>query len=466
MSVENKKVLMVSYIFPPLGSGANQRTVRFVKYLGCHGWTPIVLTVKNGFYKFRDDYFLHMIPDRVKVYRVFSLECARVEPYLRPLKRVLLFFLRIFIKRVPDSVTLDAESSLVVDSDVDNVRRSEKYTAKKLKDKYVKLQEALKMYAYIPDGRVGWIPFAVLKGLKIIYREKPSIIWACADTPSDLLIGFILEKITKKKLVVNFSDPWVLSPVYPFPKNSLRLRIDAFLERIVISAANRVVFATDPIRLQYEANYVNNAHKFLTVNNGYDPDEFIEEPPISNQGKFTLTYTGTLQYFRNPASFIKAVEELLEENVKYISRFKVNFVGKIDNECLRYFRKFKYGDVFRMVGQVCYKEALKYVLGADACLIIQNDKTMIPGKIYEHMAARRPILVISRESDAVSKLVRELNVGLVANSDDVESIKSAILKLIEKKDDDSFYKGKEKLIEKYSRKVLTHKLATCFDDLA
>jgi len=456
---------MISYIFPPLGSGANQRTARFVKYLGHFGWTPIVLTVKNGYYRYRDDYFLKIIPDSVKIYRAFSLEPARLEPYTRPITSVLKSLIRIFLRSKAVSVISQAGDSPTIS--VEDIIGDRENPSPGVRGLYMKLMRMFKTYILIPDGRIGWLPFAVLMGVKIIYRERPSVIWANADTPSDLLIGCCLKKITRRKLVLNFSDPWVLNAYYPFDHKSLRGHIDSLLERIVISKADRIVFATQPMQCDYEKEYKDESSKFCMILNGYDPDEFKEIPSSWNGEKFILTYCGSLQYFRSPEPFLKAVEGLIDQYPGILSTLLVRFVGKIDHDNLRYFESFKYKTMLHLTGQVSYQESLKYVLQSDACLVIGATKLLdweLPGKVFEFMAAKKPILVISQKI-AVAKLVEELNVGIVVSPDNVHSIQTAILNLIEGRSDQGYYKDKERLIEIYSRKSLTGELAACFDDL-
>lgn len=455
---------MISYIFPPLGSGANQRTVRFVKYLGNFGWTPIVLTVRNGYYRYRDDYFLRIIPYSVKIYRAFSIEPARFEPYTRPIKSALKSLIRTFLRRKAVSVISHSGDSPTISAG--DIMSGRKNTSPGVRGLYMKLRRMFKTYILIPDGRIGWLPFAVLMGIKITYREKPSVIWANADTHSDLLVGCLLKKITGKKLVLNFSDPWVLNAYYPFDRKSLRGRIDSLLERVVISKADRIVFATQSMQFDYKKEYQDESSKFCTILNGYDPDEFKEIPSYKKGEKFILTYSGSLQYFRSPEPFLKALEGLIDKYPGILSNLLIRFVGKIDDDNLRYFESFKYKTTLHLTGQVSYKESLKYVLQSDACLVITGNRyfTEMTGKVFEYIAAQKPILVISRDSQ-VAELVKNLKVGIVVRPNDIQSIQTAILKLMKESSAQSYYKDKERLIEKYSRKSLTGELAACFDGL-
>lgn len=461
---QERKVLMISYIFPPLGSGANQRTVRFVKYLSHFGWTPIVLTVRNGYYRFRDDYFLKIIPENVKIYRAFSLEQGRFEQFVRMVKSVLKSMINTLLGKKPRSDTSDYGTTPSVV--INNNKSVYKYIYTGMISLYLYLLKIFSKYVLIPDEKVGWIPFALLKGLKIIYKERPSIIWANADRPSGLVVGVLLKMITGRKLVLNFSDPWILNPYYRFGRKSFRSRVESVLERLVIRGADRIVFANHSIQLDYEKVYQDDSSKFITVQNGYDPDEFDGMPSRSNYNKFILTYCGSLQFFHSPKPLFQALEGLLDKFPWLQSTLLIRFVGRIDSENLHYFESFNYKNILHLTGLVSYKEGMKYIFNSDVCIAFTgNEYTCeVPGKIFEYMAAKKPILIISQEGPA-AELVEKLKVGVRVRPDNIKSIQSAILELMEKIDSQSYYKDKDKLIENYSRKSQTGELAACFDSL-
>jgi len=463
---KENKVLMISYIFPPLGSGANQRTVRFVKYLGHFGWTPIVLTIKKGYYRYDDDYFLRIIPEFIKIHRVFSIEPARFQPITKMIKSALKAAIRILLRRKTVSIVSESENSPSIYRG--NIINDYKHISSGMKSLYTYLISLFNMYILIPDDRIGWLPFALFRGIRIIYREKPSIIWANADMKTDLMIGCLLKLFTKRRLVLNFSDPWVLNAYYPIDRNSVRAKIDSFIERFVIRKADITIFATPSMQFDYEKEYQEDHGKFCTILNGYDADEFNENHSFGNSSKFILTYCGSLQFFRSPEPLLKAIETLIDQNPWVLSTLLVQFVGLIEHTNLCYFESFKYKNIIYITGQVSYRKSIQYILQSDACLVITGNAngswTEMTGKVFEYMAAKKPILVISRKS-AVADLVKELEIGIVVRPDNVKSIQLAILKFMKEKGSQSYYKDKEGVIEKYSRKSLTGELAGCFNEL-
>ena len=220
------------------------------------------------------------------------------------------------------------------------------------------------------------------------------------------MVGYLLKKITGRKLVLNFSDPLTLNAYSSFDRNSLRARIDFFLERIVIREADRIVFASHYAQLDYEQEYPGESDKFCTIINGYDPDEFKQIRSYGTNEKFILTYCGSLQYFRSPEPFLKALEGLIDRCPEYLSTLLVRFVGKIDSENSSYFDSFKHKAVLHITGQVSYEKSMEYVFLSDACLLIGGtERWEMPGKAFEYMAARKPILVISYENQ-VADLVK------------------------------------------------------------
>ena len=322
---KEKKVLMISYIFPPLGSGANQRTPRFVKYLGHFGWTPIILTVKDGYYRFKDDYFLSLVPSNVKLFRAFSLEPLRFEDFVRSKKSAM--------KSMKSNLSGKKTISIATDS---NPRRSLSLKDRKSLLKvfysgmigfYLFLTKIFNKYLSYPDEKIGWIPFAVWMGIRIIHKEKPSVIWANADRYSGLVVGWILKKLTGKKLVINLSDPWTLSAYYKYNSESIIGKIDSAFERNIIQKADSVIFATKYMHLDYKKKYPEEAIKFRTILNGYDPEEYINNIPLTTS-KFILTHNGTLHNFRSPQfssleAQIKAVNPIPEHLSIFIDNWSI-----------------------------------------------------------------------------------------------------------------------------------------------
>jgi hypothetical protein len=172
-----KKVLMVAYHYPPIGGGGVFRTLKFTKYLPQFGFRPYVLTVKNSMYTSKDLTLVKEIPPEVRILKTFSFEHR----------------------------LLRASRLLNIDPG----------------------------WFFVPDVNVGWLPFSVRAGTKIIKQENIDVIYATAPIWTSLLIGCFLKKKTKKPLVVDFRDPWTIN-AHVEPPTRFHAKIENFLERKVL----------------------------------------------------------------------------------------------------------------------------------------------------------------------------------------------------------------------------------------
>ena len=165
-----KRVLIISYNFPPMGMGGVQRATKFAKYLPSFGWEPIILTVKDVDYFAKDYTLLKELSSDTKVIRTGSFDPLRLS-----------YLLKSIMKKNKKS-------------------RGETYTPLKAK---------ILSWLFFPDNKIGWIPFALSKGLKICKNEKIDLIFSTSPPPSLHLIGYFLKKLTGKVWLADFRDEWI-----------------------------------------------------------------------------------------------------------------------------------------------------------------------------------------------------------------------------------------------------------------
>ena len=171
-----KKVLIITYYWPPAGGPGVQRVLKFAKYLPQFGWEPVILTVENGNFPAVDEGLLGEVPDNLKVYKTKTLE-----PFA------------IYNKLQGKDKTSAVDTFTITKS------------GKSFKDK---LGNAIRSYFFIPDARKGWKPFAVKAGLDIIKKEKIDLIFSSSPPHSLQLIAKDLAKKTQLPSVADFRDPW------------------------------------------------------------------------------------------------------------------------------------------------------------------------------------------------------------------------------------------------------------------
>jgi hypothetical protein len=433
-----KKVLIVTYYFPPSGGPGVQRVLKFVKYLPQFGWEPIVLTVADADYPARDESLLNEIPPGTKVHRTKIFEPYRL---YRKLTR----------KRAGVPV------------DVENITLSG--APRSLLERIAGL---IRETFFIPDARIGWFPYAVPAGLEIIKQEKVDAIYSSSPPYTAAVVARELARRTRLPWIAGFRDPWIGFISSPdrwiFPK-----AIDRFLERSVYKSANLVEGAWRGIVQDFQAKYPEEG-KFKAVHlpNGYDRDDYIDAPRKRNS-RFTVTYTGSMYGRRNPKSFLQAVGELIVEGRLDPQKFVLKFYGRFGSEVQEMIAAFPHQEAVEVKTYIPHGESIRALLDADALLLIVDESKesseIVPGKVFEYIGAGRPILALAAEG-AVAEILRETHTGSVAGNQDIPAIKRMVLECYDNfLYNKSAYKPNETATKKYERREVTRRLAELLDYL-
>lgn len=426
----NKKILVIAYYFPPLGGAGVQRVLKFVKYLPEFGWEPVVLTVKEISYLARDGTLLEELSPGRKVVRTGSFDPHRI----------------IYLVKRFFGVKNQASQN------------------RQLAQPFSKLR--FLKWLFIPDSKIGWFPLALWKGLSLIRERKIDLIFSSSPPVTAHLIGYWLSRMTKKPLVLDFRDPWNLSAdTYPA---ALHKKLNQVLERKVLRQAKGIVavnqFLADELRTK------SLAKETEIITNGFDSADF-EKLEVHSSSKFEIVYSGTFNRLNDPRPFLRAFSELVSQNQEFAEQSIFTRVGLVlDWDWTSLLREYKLGGNVNSVGYLPHRQSLEYLLKAALLLVTttgqRGAELISTGKIYEYLAARRPILAIVPEKGAAAKLIREHQAGVVVDPGDQERIKLQLL--------DFFGKFKRaKLtqecsptdIGKFERRYLTEKLALFLNQL-
>lgn len=405
-----KKALVIAYHFPPLGGGGVFRTLKFTKYLPRFGFEPYVLTVKNAMYQTKDPTLLNDIPPEVKISRTLSIEH------------------RLFLKP---------------------------FYALKTDPKWV----------FVPDINIGWLPFAVRRGRKIIQKESIDVIYVTAPINTGLLVGYLLKKKTGKPLVIDFRDPWTDNPFVRYPTR-LHEYIEEKMEEEIVTNADYVIVAGDPIKKSFMQKYPFLKSRMEVITNGYDPDDFKNLKTYEQTNKFRITYTGSLYRVRNANSFLLALKKLAEEKVHLREKLEVIFVGNFNKETPLLVKKLGLEDVVKLARYISHKECIEVMLNSDILLLLITEKGpqkewTLTGKLFEYLASRRPILAVAPENGEAAEIIKSMKAGVIIPPNDIELIGKTIFSFYE-----MWNQGKSVEmtgdIHKYNRVFLTQRLAQIF----
>lgn len=407
-----KKVLLVAYHFPPLSGGGVFRTLKFTKYLPEFGYQPHVLTVKNPRERTKDVTLLRELPAEATVHRTFSFE-----------HRIL---------RLPRLLNINLK------------------------------------WFYIPEDNIGWLPFAVWHGQKIIRKENINVVFATAPLFTSFLIGALLKKKTGKPLVVDYRDPWTQNIFIKYP-TELHRKIEEKLEKFVLETADHVIVTAEPMKHKLIEKYPFTEGKIETITNGFDPEDFKNLTGRKDRKKFVITYAGSLYGLRTGRQFFKALKELIEEKPELQTQIQVLFAGHHSRQAKLLIEEFGLEHVIIFLGYKSHQETLKLMTNADVLLLIMSSQEVsdaktgplaIPGKIFEYLGAKRPILAIA-PSGTAADIISSTKTGVVVPPQNTSVIAQTIFKLFQDWKNGTLEVA-ESDISKYERKVLTQKLAKVF----
>ena len=434
-----KKVLIVTYYFPPSGGPGVQRVLKFVKYLPDFGWQPVVLTVQDGDYPARDESLLAEIPQHTIVYRTKIFE-----PY-----------------RLYRKLTGKAANAPI---DVENIPQGGK--KKSLTES---LAEFVRSTFFIPDARIGWYPYAVPQGLKIIKEQNIEAIYSSSPPYTTSVIARKLHRATRIPWVAGFRDPWTGFLSTP-DRWFIPRAIDKRLERAVFKDANAVEGAWRGILKDVIGKVPDVDQKKLVYHpNGFDHEDYPSLKMKKNR-RFTVTYTGSMYGKRNPKTFLQSVEGLVSDGKVDPRKIHFKFIGRFGSEVREMLERSSIHDSIEVISYLPHNESVEALLRSDALLLIVDEADgsdeIVPGKVFEYIGAQRPIMALAPEG-AIAGILRETRSGLVAPNQDIPAIQAAFIECYDNflYHKPSFEQDRE-AVKQYDRREITRQLAALLDALS
>ena len=436
---------MVAYSFPPAGGSGVHRTVKFAKYLPEFGWEPVILTVKEYPREEMDYSLLDDLPESVEIYRTLSFE-----PY------------RLFSRLINKSKF----NNELQTGDL-NQKNS---TEVSLKQRTIRFTKDFVDSLFIPDREIGWLPFALLKAIKILKTQSVDVIYTTSDPFTDHLIGYFLKKIFGKPWVADFRDRWTGSFFYKKPFH-FREKINKLIEKNIVYNADRVVVAGSPLRNYFHKQYPKiNIDKVIVINNGYDSADFASiVTPVKQNEKLTITYIGRFSTEKNRnLNVFKSIRSLSEKVPEIKKQIKMVFIGLFSLQDQEYINRLGLQEVVDILGYRSHKKSIEYMLLSDILLITVADREGMEGmyttKMFEYLAAKKPILALIPECPAAT-LIRKLNAGIIVPPGDEPAIRQAILNYYEMWLNRNLVIESPKSLPQFERKTLTGSLAKCLNDM-
>ena len=439
MTKSSKKILMISYQFPP-DTGSVRRVLDFVKYLPEYNWTPIILThrSKHEHAKIDDE----LLKNGIKVYR-------RGQEYT-----VTYLAESMYTKA---SILMKSSSSL----DVVKLRiyRYSKLIYQKVRDFFV-----------WPDKFVWWVPVAIFEASKIIRSENIKTIYIVTPPHSATIVGYCLKLLFGVNLVLDFRDPWANDIDIVMPT-----RVHSWLHRKTESATLRAadtVIASTSFHTDYFKNILpeNHRSKLRTITNGVDLSKFL--PSRSKEiERFTIVHAGNFDGSRDPRCFLEAVANVSKNSPDVFKKDSVLLFGNINPMVARYIEDLNLESIVCQMGLKSHDEILEVMSEAAVLLlVVHNDLTTskycIPAKLFEYMATGRPIIAVS-PNGAAAQIIVDYSIGTVVGHSPVKNIEDVILHYHDRHSSGDLVSKipERKVLQKFDRKELTKQLAIILNDL-
>lgn len=429
-----RKVLIISYYWPPSGGAGVQRWVKFTKYLREFGWEPIIYTPENPEFPSIDHSFEKDIPTDVQV-----IKTKIWEPYN---------LYRLATGKKDEKINAGFIS--------ENKKQG-------FKDK---LSIWIRGNFLIPDPRRFWIRPSV-KFLQQYLQQNPVDAIITTGPPHSMhMIGLGLkQKNNNLKWIADFRDPWTNIDFYKELNLTLISdKIHHYFEQKVVHSADAVLVVSKGM----EQEFRELKPKYLQViPNGYD-DADTNQLEYKLDEKFTISHIGTLNAARNPKTLWKALSVLIKEDTQFKEDLQIQLVGKVDFSVLEDIKHFGLNDNLLKIDYIPHQEAIAKQKSSLLLLLLINNSGnaagILTGKFFEYLAAKRPILGFGPSDGDAAEVLNATGAGVMVDFEDVESAKANVLAYYTQ------YQNKtltidSKSIEQYSRKSLTGELAKVLDKL-
>ncbi len=426
--MDNKKILIITYYWPPAGGPGVQRWLKFVKYLPEFGWEPTVFIPENPSYPIVDDTLEKDVSINLEI-----IKTKIWEPY-----QIAEFFGK------------------------DNKKfKAGQFDVGKNQSLKSRLSIWVRGNFFIPDARVFWVNPSVTYLKKYLKENHFDALVTTGPPHSVHLIGLNLKKeFPNLKWIADFRDPWTEISYYQ------HLKLTKFadqkhrnLEQKVFENAD-ITLATSYADAE---NFKKKGANAVCITNGFDVEN--QESRTENREpstQFTLSYIGVLEQLRNPEVLWRVLNDLMKENEDFRKNFILKFVGRIDDRILDEITNSELNDSVKNLGYLSHSEANLEMQNSDLLLITNfsedKSKGIIPGKIFEYLATKKQIISFGPKESDVKRILEETHAGKHFSYDDSESLKAFILEKFNDWKSGNLTSNTEN-IEQFSRRNLTKKLA-------
>jgi len=418
-----KNVLIIAYYFPPLGLSGVQRITKFAKYLPKYGWMPTILTVKDIYYYGNDPSLIEEVKN-CHIIRTGSLD---------PLRLRWLFHRK---KHIHSDLSISPQHF------------------------FQKLNRFVFPWIFIPDTKILWLPFVFFQSLRCIKNQPFHAVITTSPPHSSHFIGLILRRIFGIRWIADFRDSWLGETYDPVP-SVIYKKINDWMKNLIIDQADDVTVVSEDIVRSLKTD--SKQDRFHIIYNGFDPEDFRVGHKKGRNQKFTITYCGTLNHVLDPKFFFHGVNTFLSLHPETRSNIHIKLVGSIYNiHVQQSIIANQIQDIIQLTGYVTHQRSIQYLLQSDVLLLLlpaEAGKGVITGKLFEYMAAEKPVLAIIPEGEA-SEILHEYQTIPSVSPDDDSKIAETIDFMYDRwKTGDLYRHVNKKMNDTYNREFQSKYLA-------
>ena len=419
--LRERRALLVAFHYPPCATSSGlHRSVCLSRDLPEFGWCPIVLTAHPRAYREKRDDQIARIPTNIEVHRPFALDTTR----------------------------------------------------------HLSLLGRYPGWMALPDPWITWLVGAIPRGLRLIRKHRPDVLWSTYPIATSHIIGHALHQLTGLPWVADFRDP--MTEIDPdtgqrFPTNPQVFAARRWVEKRTMQSCQRAVFVAPSALALYRERYPDRSADMHLVGNGYDEQSFpaAGSAPLNARAgqRLELVHSGTLYPGpdRDAEAFLTALAQLRAAGTISAASLCVRLRATGYDD---YYRErilhHGVGDLVKLEPALPYRDALNEILEADGLLLFQGStsNSAIPAKLYEYLRARRPIFAMVDERGDTAAVLREAGVGTIVPLNSAQEIADGLVGYLEQIQRGSAPIASDDVIESHSRKHKALEMAKIFEEVA
>jgi glycosyltransferase involved in cell wall biosynthesis len=423
----SENILIISYDFPPALAGV-RRVVKFAKFLPEFGFAPIVLAATPDPTQPVDRETLREVEQQgYPVYRTPAWDLNHLRGLVARFPQGYRKLANWVSQRLNEPVR---EDDLPTYPTLTTTSKRRRKMSQSIAPIAKKIGRTLRPWLYLPDDRIGWLPFAWAQACHLLDYQPIRYVLTTSYPNSSHLLGLMLKRRYKIFWIADFRDGWTTNPYFANYPTGLHRRLNERWERLVAKEADLVLAVSEPIAAHLRSVGAE-PQKLYVLPNGYDPDDF-QGAPARSFDRFTLVYTGTLFGQRSPEPLFAALRILFDEHPELRDEVQALFLTKWQPEHEAMIERYGLKNNVRNLGLLSYRTALAFQKSAHVLVAIEgaapHGEMMLTQKVFEYVASGKPILAITPEN-ALARVVRETGTGYVVAPEDIEGLVRRIYEL-------------------------------------